>query len=152
MTPIDPQELASRYVAIWNKPDAELRRKAIQNLWSDDGAHILQPPQEIRQVATRLGFPFTILQARGYDALEAQVTRAYEAFVAPGEFTFNPREHADRLGKVVKFSWEMVPLAAAKWRVSTWRSSSSTRTAVSRPIVSSSNNSGGRVPVGTAHR
>jgi len=24
MTPIDPQELASRYVAIWNQPDAEL--------------------------------------------------------------------------------------------------------------------------------
>ena len=38
MTPIDPQELASRYVAIWNQPDAELRHKAIQNLWSDDAA------------------------------------------------------------------------------------------------------------------
>ena len=109
MTNIDPHELVSRYVAVWNQPDAELRRKGIGDLWAKDGAHVLQPPQEMRQAAAGLGFPSPVLEARGHDELEARVTRAYEEFVAPGNFTFKPRENADRLGNVIKFTWEMVP-------------------------------------------
>jgi hypothetical protein len=109
MTDIDPGELVRRYVAVWHEPDAERRRKAIHNLWAEDGAHILQPPQEIRQAAAGLGFPSVALQARGHDALEVRVTRAYEEFVASGEFVFKPRDNADRLGSIVKFNWEMVP-------------------------------------------
>ena len=41
MTTIDPRELVDRYVAVWNEPDAELRRKAIHELWTQDGAHIV---------------------------------------------------------------------------------------------------------------
>jgi len=37
-----------------------------------------------------------------------RVTRAYQEFVAPGEFTFKPRDNADRLHNVVKFNWEMI--------------------------------------------
>jgi hypothetical protein len=37
------------------------------------------------------------------------VTRAYEEFVAPGQFTFKARDNADRLHNVVKFTWDMVP-------------------------------------------
>ena len=54
---IDPHDLVRRYVAVWNQPDAELRRKAIHDLWIQDGAHILQPPQEMRQAAARLVSP-----------------------------------------------------------------------------------------------
>ena len=108
MTNIDPYELVSRYVAVWNQPDAELRRKAIHDLWIQDGAHILQPPQEMRQAA-RLGFPSPVLEARGHDELKQRVTRAYDDFVAPGTYIFKPRDNADRLGNVVKFAWEMVP-------------------------------------------
>jgi hypothetical protein len=109
MTDVDPRELVSRYVAVWNEPDPEQRRKAVHDLWTEDGAHILQPPQEIRKAAAGLVFPGTILEARGHHALEVRVTRAYEEFVAPGQFTFKPRDNADRLGNVVKFNWEMVP-------------------------------------------
>jgi len=109
MIDINPRELVGRYVAVWNEPDAELRRKAIHDLWTENGVHILQPPQEIRKAAAGLGFTSTTLEARGYDALEVRVTRAYQEFVAPGEFTFNPRDNADRLDNVVKFNWEMVP-------------------------------------------
>jgi hypothetical protein len=109
MTTIDPRELVRRYVAVWNEPDAELRRKAIHDLWAEDGAHILQPPQEIRQAAAELGFPSITLQALGHEALEVRVTRAYREFVAPGKFIFQPRDNADRLGEIVKFNWEMVP-------------------------------------------
>jgi hypothetical protein len=109
MTNVDLQELPGRYVAVWNEPDAELRRKAIHDLWTENGAHILQPPQEIRTLAAGLGFPSATLEARGHDELEVRVTRAYQEFVAPGEFAFKLRDNADRLSSVVKFNWEMVP-------------------------------------------
>lgn len=108
MTTIDPNDLASRYIALWTEPDAALRSKAIQHLWAEDGAHILQPPVEIREAAAALGFDSTILEACGYGALEARVTRSYERFVAPGQYTFRPRDDAVRLRNVVKFSWETV--------------------------------------------
>lgn len=43
-----------------------------------------------------------------------RVTRAYEEFVAPGEFTFQPRNNAARLANVVKFNWEVVPAGGGK--------------------------------------
>ena len=110
MTDSDARELARRYVAVWIEPDAELRRKAIHSLWAEDGAQILQPPQEVRRAAARLGFPSVTLEARGHDALEVRVTRSYQDFVAPGEFTFRARDNAGRLGDIVKFNWEMVPV------------------------------------------
>ena len=88
-------------MAVWNQPDSELRRKAIRALWTEDGAHILQPPEQIRKAAAGLGFSSTVLEARGHDALEVRVTRAYGEFVAPGGFTFRPRDNADRLPRVV---------------------------------------------------
>ena len=108
MTDIGPQELADRYVAVWNEPDAKLRRKAIHELWAEDGVHILQPPQEIRKAAVGLGFTSTTLKARGHNALEVRVTRAYKEFVAPGQFIFKARDNTDRLDNVVKFNWDMV--------------------------------------------
>ncbi|GAA0395131.1 hypothetical protein Acor_64840 [Acrocarpospora corrugata] len=110
MTDIHAQELAGRYVALWNEPDAGLRRKAIEEVWSGDGIHLLQPPAEIREVAAGLGFDSTALSAHGYDEIEVRVARSYEEFVAPGEFFFRPRGDAVRLRDVVKFTWEMVPV------------------------------------------
>jgi hypothetical protein len=109
MTAIDPGDLVRRYVAVWHEPDAELRRKAVHELWAEDGAHILQPPQEMREAAAGLGFPSPILQARGHEELEARVTRTHHEFVAAGDYTFRSRDNADRLGDVVKFNWEMIP-------------------------------------------
>jgi len=107
MTNIDPRKLVDRYVAVWNEPDAELRRKAIHELWTEDGAHILQPPQEIRKAAIGLGFTSTTLEAHRHDELEVRVTRASRIRRARG-FTFKPRDNADRLHNVVKFNWEMI--------------------------------------------
>ncbi|MEV4755339.1 hypothetical protein AB0J86_09530 [Micromonospora sp. NPDC049559] len=108
MTAIDTQQLADRYAAIWNEPDAERRRAAVRELWSADATHVLQPPQEMRENADRIGFDLTVLEARGHEALEFRVTRAYEEFVAPGSFVFRSRGNAERLRDVVKLSWEMV--------------------------------------------
>jgi hypothetical protein len=104
----DIKDLIGRYVAVWNEPDTELRRKAVSELWTEDGVQVLQPPQEIRESAATLGLT-PILEARGHDALEVRVARSYEEFIAPGKYVFRPRDNADRLGDVVKFNWEMVP-------------------------------------------
>src|SRR5262245_59788311 len=98
MTDIDPHELVSRYVAVWNQADAELRRKAIHDLWAKDGGHVLQPPQEMRQAAAGLGFPAPVLEARGHDELEVRVTRAYEEFVAQGTLPSSQGTTPARLG------------------------------------------------------
>jgi hypothetical protein len=57
MATIDPQELAGRYVAVWNEPDAKLRREAIRGLWAEDGTHILQPPSRSSRPPPRWASP-----------------------------------------------------------------------------------------------
>ena len=109
MTPIDVKDLTSRYVAAWNEPDPARRRQAIRELWAEDGIHVLQPPAEFRQAAAGLGFTSAALEARGHDELEVRVSRAYQDFVAPGEFAFRSRDNAGALHNVVTFGWEMVP-------------------------------------------
>lgn len=103
-----PQEFAQRYVGLWNEPVPEVRRAIIRELWSEDGEHVLQPPNELREAAQRLGFLEPRLEARGHAALEARVTRSYEDFVAPGGHVFRARANAERLRNYLKFNWEYV--------------------------------------------
>jgi hypothetical protein len=51
----DPKELAARYVAVWIEPDTERRRKRITQVWAEDGVHVLEPPQQVRETAATLG-------------------------------------------------------------------------------------------------
>ena len=103
------EELADRYLALWNEPDADRRRRMIAELWTPDGRHILQPPQEIRAIAERPGIAMTaILEARGYEEIEARAASAYEHWVGSEGLSFRGRDDAERLGDVVKFHWEAV--------------------------------------------
>jgi hypothetical protein len=104
----DPQILVERYVGLWNEPSPEARRIAIRELWSETGAHILQAPIELRETAGRIGFALPTLEARGYAALEARVTTAYNEFVGSGQYAFRARPNAARLDDHVKFNWEMI--------------------------------------------
>jgi hypothetical protein len=104
----DAQKLAERYVAVWNEPDAETRRKAVQELWTEDGLHLLEPPEEIVKRAEELGVTAT-LEARGHEELVRRVTRAYDEFVAPGQFVFRPHGEAKALHDMVKLRWAMLP-------------------------------------------
>lgn len=105
-----PTELVERYVAMWNEPDPQARRTLVCELWAAEGAQILQPPLEMREQADRVGFVNPVLGARGHHEPKVRVSRAYEEFVAPGEYRFRRRGHATQLGEVVKFGWEMVPV------------------------------------------
>ncbi len=101
------ERLADRYVALWNEPDADRRRRTIAELWTENGRHFLQPPQEIRAVAAQPGIGLTaILEARGYEEIEARVASAHEHWVASEGLSFRRRDDAERLGDVVKFHWE----------------------------------------------
>jgi hypothetical protein len=106
----DAKGLVDRYVALWMEANRDIRRRIIRELWAPHGTHVLEPPREIRDAASALGFRTPALEARGYEALEARVTRAYEEFIAPGRFVFRSRDNASRLRDVVKFGWEMVPV------------------------------------------
>jgi hypothetical protein len=102
-------DLAERYVALWNEPDADRRRQMIAELWTEDGTHILQPPQEIRAIAAQPGIGLTaILQAQGHDEIEARATSAYAHWVGSEGLSFRGRDDADRLGDVVKLHWEAI--------------------------------------------
>ena len=62
--PATAEELADRYVALWNEPDADRRRRSIAELWTRNGRHFVQPPQEIRRIAAQPGIGLTaILEA-----------------------------------------------------------------------------------------
>ncbi|HTW10169.1 MAG TPA: hypothetical protein VME46_21885 [Acidimicrobiales bacterium] len=80
-----------RYVALWNEPDAEVRRRTIEDLWAPDGANYTQS-----------------MQAVGYDALDRRVTSAYNDYVGSGKYFF--RSHSPAVGHhgAVKVTWEMV--------------------------------------------
>jgi hypothetical protein len=102
-------ELADKYVALWNEPDADRRRRMIAELWAEDGRHMLQPPQEIRAMAAQPGIAMTaILEAQGYEEIEARAAGVYEHWVGSEGLSFRGRDDADRLGDVVKLHWEAV--------------------------------------------
>jgi hypothetical protein len=105
----EAKALADRYLALWNEPDADRRRRMIAGLWTEDGRHILQPPQEIRAIAARPGIGLTaILEARGHEEIEARVASAYDHWVGSEGLSFRGRDDAERLGDVVKFQWDAI--------------------------------------------
>jgi hypothetical protein len=102
-------ELAEKYLALWNEPDADQRRQLIAELWTEDARHILQPPQEIRAIAAGPGIALAaILEARGHDEIAARAASVYEHWVASEGLSFRGRDDVERLGDVVKFHWEAV--------------------------------------------
>jgi hypothetical protein len=103
------EQLADRYMALWNEPDAERRRRMIAELWTEDGSQILQPPQEMREIAASPGIGLAAtLEARGHSELQARATTSYEHWVGSEGLSFWARDDAQRLGDVVEFHWEAI--------------------------------------------
>ena len=105
----EAEQLVDRYLALWNEPDPERRRRMIAELWTEDGSQILQPPQEIREIAASPGIGMAAtLEARGHAELEARAATSYEQWVSSDGLSFRRRDDVDRLHDVVKFHWEAV--------------------------------------------
>jgi hypothetical protein len=103
------QEFIDRYLAVWHEPDTKNRRAAVEELWTPDAVHALQPTRVAQAEAERVGAT-AVFEARGHDALEARVAQAYAEFVEPGEYVFRARDRAARVRDVVRFTWDMVPV------------------------------------------
>jgi hypothetical protein len=86
-------EFVDRYVELWNEPDAQVRRRTIEELWAPGGANYTASKGWV-----------------GYDALEARVSSAYEAYVSGGKYLF--RTHLPPVGHhgTVKVTFEMVSI------------------------------------------
>jgi hypothetical protein len=89
------QELAERYVAVWNETDPERRRRQIAELWTPAGQHYV----DVREV-------------RGYDALEKRIADSHAKNVRDNGHRFRAAKDARRLRDVVTFHWEMLPTEA----------------------------------------
>ena len=102
-------ELADRYTAIWNEADPGRRRDLIAGLWSEDGEHFVQPPEEARRIAAGPGIGGSaIIEARGHAEIEVRATSGHEHWVGTEGWTFRRRDDADRVHDVVKYTWEAV--------------------------------------------
>ncbi|MFF7247303.1 nuclear transport factor 2 family protein [Embleya sp. NPDC008237] len=93
-TDIDIDDFVDRYVAVWNEPDPDARRAAVQALWAPDGMETISSGRHI-----------------GHDALLDRVTDAYEQLVDKGGFVF--RAAGDAVGHhgAITFTTHMVPAA-----------------------------------------
>jgi len=85
-------QFADRYVAVWNEPDPELRRRQIAALWVEEGEHYVEAGKFV-----------------GFDALERRVLEAHNEFVRDAGHRFRAVPGARREGDVVTFYWEMLP-------------------------------------------
>jgi hypothetical protein len=86
----DVKVISDRYVAVWNEADPDRRRKRIRALWAADG-----------RTCNRL------LEARGYDEIEARVSASWAKFLSEGKYGFRRTHAAAHRHNVLKLRWEM---------------------------------------------
>src|SRR3954462_9116935 len=81
----------TRYIEMWNEPDAAKRRTIIDTQWAPDAGN------------------YTLtMEAEGLDAIEARATRAYDAYVGTGLHRFRPHQPYVAHHGAVRVWWEMV--------------------------------------------
>jgi hypothetical protein len=103
------KQLTDRWVAQWNEPDPDERRRLIREVWTEDGYQVMvNPPEGIRDTAAQFGVPFPAVEIRGHDAMYARVTRAYDLFIASGEYAFEQDGEVVRhAGAAFALTWLM---------------------------------------------
>jgi hypothetical protein len=82
----------NQYMAVWNEPNATVRRHRIRALWTEHGSTCHR-----------------LVDARGYDAIEARVRDAHKEWVRDGGYVFRARPNLVGHHHVAKFNWEMLP-------------------------------------------
>lgn len=83
------EDVPQRYIAVWNEPDADARRRAVAELWTEDGT-----------------YTDPLADVEGHEAIEAVIAGAREQF--PGHI-FRLLGDVDAHHGVARFSWELVP-------------------------------------------
>ncbi|MEH6718801.1 MAG: nuclear transport factor 2 family protein [Aurantimonas endophytica] len=83
-----PQDIAADYLAVWNTPDDEERRRRLEQ-WTPDAEY--RDP---------------LMRGRGRDGIAAMIAGARAQF--PGH-EFRPRGTPDGHGAFARFSWTLAP-------------------------------------------
>lgn len=81
--------VADRYITVWNEPDADVRHRAVAELWTAGGA-----------------YTDPLASVQGHQAIEQVIAGAREQF--PG-YVFKLIGNIDAHHDVVRFGWELVP-------------------------------------------
>ena len=84
---LDPQTVADRYIAVWNKTDAKRRRALLAENWTETAA-----------------YADPLMRGRGSDEIDALIAAVHERF--PG-FRFAISGLADGHGDHVRFAWQL---------------------------------------------
>ena len=88
------EDIPKRYIALWNEPDAETRRQAVAQLWTEGGT-----------------YTDPLAAVEGHEAIEAVISGAREQF--PG-LVFRLLGDIDAHHYIVRFGWELVPEATGE--------------------------------------
>jgi hypothetical protein len=67
----DLSSFIDQYVAVWNEPDADKRRRRIAAVWAPNGTTC-----------------YRLLDAHGYEAIEARVAGSWDRWLREGKFVF----------------------------------------------------------------
>jgi hypothetical protein len=86
------EDLAQRYIHIWNETDPAGRRAQVAGLWIENGTHY---------VRTR--------EVHGHAELETRVSMSHQTNVAERHYRFELAGGVEQLRDMVKFNWRMVP-------------------------------------------
>ncbi len=86
------ENIARRYVHIWNETDPAARRAQLAGLWIEDGTHYVRE----REV-------------RGHADLETRVATSHQTNVTERNYKFEVAGGVEQLRDMVKFNWRMVP-------------------------------------------
>jgi hypothetical protein len=89
----DYTTLAERYIATWNEPDEQARRRAVAELWTDDGRYV-DP----------------LVDVAGPDGIAATIGAVQQQF--PG-LVFRLAGPVDGHHQQLRFSWELGPAEGA---------------------------------------
>jgi len=77
-------ELAEKYLALWNEPDADRRRRTIAELWTQDGRHTARRGPKRRIRARRMDHTALRHRDRGRADLKAPaIVKAEPAHTPP---------------------------------------------------------------------
>lgn len=90
-------DLVHRYLAVWHETDANARRMAITEIWSEH-ARVCSGDNDYT----------------GRAAIEARVAAAHDRWVAQQGFVFRLLDDADIHHDGVRIRWEMVPAAGGE--------------------------------------
>jgi hypothetical protein len=88
--------IIDRYVAVWNEPDPDMRRRRIASIWTPNGTTC-----------------YRLLDAHGHEAIESRVTASWDRWLREGKYVFQPVKTVS-CRQAIKFDFAMLATGDGK--------------------------------------